>query len=311
MFTLAFSPTTNLSIVVRRWMTTLSSRSLILVLIRKYTWKHSSMMKKALEHISNASMRFSRSQACWTQCNLHLQRKIGYKSYNIFQSKLRQAWRNRRRSSAACKQRLKWSRGDFTRISCVWLRKIGQWSVHSRIALDVDEEQQQVKTSPSLTPKSALKAHWTTWESQRFKPRASKSTTLWNATKASNSRASIPSLQAENYSETCSILLSRHSMLAKEESRVALMDFMLTTLSRRAILTHNQEKVKGMEAQLSATLWLGALTKSHRSLESSFRSTSTSYWELSHTSWINHLCKYIIGHPSKTGSNIKSATKLP
>jgi hypothetical protein len=43
-------------------------------------------------------------------------------------------------------------------------------------------------------------------------------------------------------------------MLAKEESRVALMDFMLTTLSRRAILTHNQEKGKGMEAQLSATL---------------------------------------------------------
>jgi hypothetical protein len=42
------------------------------------------------------------------------------------------------------------------------LRKIGQWSVHSRIALDVDEEQQQVKASPRLTPKLALKAHSTT-----------------------------------------------------------------------------------------------------------------------------------------------------
>jgi hypothetical protein len=42
------------------------------------------------------------------------------------------------------------------------LRKIGQWSVHSLIALDVDEEPQQVKTSPRLTPKSALKAHSTT-----------------------------------------------------------------------------------------------------------------------------------------------------
>lgn len=43
-------------------------------------------------------------------------------------------------------------------------------------------------------------------------------------------------------------------MLVKEESLVVLMDFMLTTLLKRAISTHNQEKVRSKETQLLATL---------------------------------------------------------
>ena len=259
----------------------------------------------------SALMRFSRNQACWTQCNLHLQRRTGYRSCSTSQSKQRQAWRNRRRSSAPCKQKLKWSREACTRISCDWSKRIGQWSVHFLITLAVDEEQLQVKTSLNLIAKSVLKAHLNSWKSQRCKPRASRSTNLSSATRASNSHASILSLQTENCSEICSTSPSRHSMLAKEESHAVLMDFMLTTLSKRAILTHNQEKVKSKGAQLSVTLWLGAWTKSRWSLESSFRSMSTRYWEQNHTFWINHLYRYITGPRSKKGSKTKSVTKQP
>ena len=274
--------------VAGSWMTTLSLRSLILTQIAEYTWEHSSMTKRVLDIMWSASMRFSRDQACWTPCNHHHLRRIGCRSSSISQSKPRQAWRNRRRSSVPCKRKVSWSREASTRTSCDWLRKIGQWSVHFQITLVADEEQQQVKTSPSLITKLALKVPLISCESQQCKLRALRSTTLLNATRVSNSHASILSLQTENCSEICSISPSRHSMLAKEESPVVSMDFMSTTLSRRAISTHNQEKVKSKGAQLSVTLWLVASTKSHRSLESSFRSTSTRYWGQSHTFWISH-----------------------
>ena len=153
-----------------------------------------------------------------------------------------------------CKRKLKQGREASTRISCDWSRKISQWSVHFQTTLAVDVEQLQAKTSLSLTVESALKPPLTSYESQQCKPKASRSTTLSNATKASNSPASIPFLPTENYLEICSTSPSRHSMLVKEESLVVLMDFMLTTLLKRAISTHNQEKVRSKETQLLATL---------------------------------------------------------